>query len=352
MNTKNYSNQSQTLFVGEAKEYIKILVDVLKNSDTPGLFLWGPPGIGKSAIVKEIAEELEINFIDVRLSLLDPIDLRGLPIIDYKNSQAKWLPPDFLPEAEAKPGILFLDELNSAPPVVQASAYQLILDRRIGNYTLPKDWVIIAAGNRETDRSVTYTMPSALSNRFLHLDLECDLEDWKTWAYNNGIHETIISFLSYKPHLLFNFDPEREIRTFATPRSWCFLSKILYENRAYDFLHYLASGLIGQAIATEFVTFFRLYEQIPKLDPIFEGEAFQVPKNLSVLYLLVGGIIAKYKKDPLKKYQKAIVKILDVLPVEFGVLLARDMVKVDATISFNKEFSDWTSANKEVFMNA
>ncbi|MHA1341370.1 MAG: ATP-binding protein [Promethearchaeota archaeon] len=343
----NKKSNNTILYVGEAKEKIRILIDVLRNSDTPGLFLWGPPGIGKSAIIKEIAEEENLNFIDLRLSLLDPIDLRGLPMIDYSSNQAKWLPPDFLPSEDMDPGILFLDELNAATPVVQASAYQLILDKHVGNYKLPKDWVIIAAGNRESDKAVTFTMPTPLSNRFLHLDLECNIHDWKKWAYSAGIHESIISFLTYKPEYLFQFNPESETRAFATPRSWAFLSKIIEKTECKDNLIYFASGLIGYAVATEFIAFFKLYDQIPEIQPILEGKSDEIPKNLSVLYLLIGGIISQYQHNPDKKYKKNLISYMKKLPVEFGVFLARDLIQIDNSFALEKDFIDWANENRE-----
>ena len=116
-------------------------------------FLWGAPGIGKSSIVKQIADSLNIGFIDLRLALMDPTDLKGIPFYDKESHSALWAPPAFLPRDGT--GILFLDELNSAPPSVQASAYQLILDRKVGEYELPDGWAIVSAGNRESDRGVT-----------------------------------------------------------------------------------------------------------------------------------------------------------------------------------------------------
>ena len=147
-------------------------------------FLWGAPGIGKSSIVKQIADETGVGFIDLRLALMDPTDLKGIPFYDKDSHTALWAPPAFLPREGS--GILFLDELNSAAPSVQASAYQLILDRKVGEYELPDGWAIVAAGNRESDRGVTYRMPSPLANRFVHFEMEVDVNDWRLWAYKSG----------------------------------------------------------------------------------------------------------------------------------------------------------------------
>ena len=137
------------------------------------VFVWGNPGVGKSSIIKQIANDKAMEFIDLRLSLLDPTDLRGIPFFDVNNKSAVWAKPEFLPDTNSLAyGILFLDEINSAPPTVQAAAYQLILDRKIGEYTLPVNYAIVAAGNYESDRGVTYRMPTPLANRFVHLDFE------------------------------------------------------------------------------------------------------------------------------------------------------------------------------------
>jgi hypothetical protein len=348
----NDLREKTILNVGEAKRKIETLLTVLRNPNSPGLFLWGAPGIGKSAIIKEIAEEQNLQFRDLRLSLLDPVDLRGIPTIDRENEQAKWLPPDFLPHPKDPPGILFLDELNAAPPIVQASAYQLILDKQLGNYKLPPNWVIIAAGNREDDRSVTFTMPSALANRFLHLDLKCDINDWKEWAYKNEIHESVIGFLSYKPTYLFDFKPTSEQRAFATPRTWAFLSNIVKDAKSARDVFFFAPGLIGYSISLEFLAFYKLHEQIPKMEPILEGQKTDVPPNLSVMYLLVGGLLSRYKADPKKEYQQNLVNYMQQIPVEFAILIARDLVKIDPTVMLNTDFVNWTTRNREAFSMA
>jgi MoxR-like ATPase len=180
-------------------------------------FLWGAPGIGKSSIIKQIASEKDIGFIDLRLALMDPTDLKGIPFYDKESHTALWAPPAFLPKSGE--GILFLDELNTAAPSVQASAYQLILDRRVGEYELPEGWAIVAAGNRESDRGVTYRMPSPLANRFVHFEMEVDVDDWRYWAYKKEIDDRVISYISYKTEHLFTFDAKSDVKSFATPRS-------------------------------------------------------------------------------------------------------------------------------------
>src|SRR5476649_1729324 len=167
------------------------------------VFIWGEPGLGKSSLVKELAADLSIPLQDVRALLLDPVDLRGLPFLG-PDGRSKWPTPDFLPQGGS--GILFLDELNAAPAMVQASCYQLVLDRKLGEYVLPDGWSIVAAGNRDSDRAVTSRMPTPLRNRFVHLDFEVDIQEWSAWAIQAKIRPEVIAFLRFRPALLSAFD--------------------------------------------------------------------------------------------------------------------------------------------------
>lgn len=175
--------------------------------------IWGPPGIGKSSIVGQIAQENDIDFVDVRLSQLAPTDLRGLPVAE--DGISKWYPPEFLPR-DGK-GILFLDELNMAPPAMQGVAQQLILARKVGSYVVPSGWFVWAAGNRKEDRAAVFDMPTPLANRFLHLEAQPDFDSFKAYALETGVHEQIIAFLSFRPTLLHKIDPQQP--AWPSPRS-------------------------------------------------------------------------------------------------------------------------------------
>ena len=214
-------------------------------------FLWGAPGIGKSSIVKQIAEAKGIGFVDLRLALMDPTDLKGIPFYDKESHTALWAPPAFLPQEGE--GILFLDELNSAAPSVQSSAYQLILDRRVGEYELPKGWAIVAAGNREGDRGLTYRMPAPLANRFVHFELEVDVNAWREWAYRSKMDEKIIAYISYKNEHLFTFDAKSDSKNFATPRSWEYVGKVLNAGVDKSLLLETLSGTVGKEVAVSFL---------------------------------------------------------------------------------------------------
>lgn len=306
-------------------------------------FLWGPPGVGKSDVVRQVAEELGYKLADVRAVLLDPVDLRGLPIVS--ENEARWVPPSFLPKKGK--WILFLDELNAAPQLVQASCYQLVLDRKLGEYKLPKDCVVIAAGNRETDRAVTSRMPSALANRFIHLNFDVDLEDWVAWALDQGIETSIIAFLRFRPELLHKFDPQRNEKAFPTPRSWEFTSNIL--SAANTEIEYdLAAGIVGEGAATELIGFMRICKNLPDPDVVLMApDKADVPEDPATLYAICGALAHKASEQNIKR----VIQYANRLPVEFSVLLVRDCVKKkDSNLSQTRAFIDWLSKHSEVLI--
>lgn len=302
-------------------------------------FLWGPPGIGKSSIVKQIAQRQGIGFIDLRLSLMDPTDLKGIPFYDKEAHTALWAPPSFLPQDWK--GILFLDELNSAPPAVQASAYQLILDRRVGEYELPEGWAIVAAGNRENDRGVVYRMPAPLANRFVHLEMEVHIEDWRDWAYEAGLDERIIAFIAYKNEVLFTFDATQNTKSFATPRSWEFVHNILQSGMREGLLLDAIGGAIGRELAVEFLAFAKVMHQLPDLDAILEEGVGDFPENVEVLYALSAGLVSKVLADPsAEKIDNLLRYTLD-LQSEFAVMIVQDLKRGGVMMDHSDAFGDW-----------
>lgn len=311
------------------------------------VFVWGNPGVGKSSIIKQIANDKNMEFIDLRLSLLDPTDLRGIPFFDSSNKSAIWAKPEFLPNSNSQAfGILFLDEINSAPPTVQAAAYQLILDRKIGEYTLPMNYAIVAAGNYESDRGVTYRMPTPLANRFVHLDFELDFEEWKSWAYESKIDTRIISFLSYKPQNLFTFDAKAKEKSFATPRSWSFVNDILNSNLQIEFLKDVISGAVGKDSSDEFMNFCKVIDKLPNIQEILEAINTEVPTNNSVLYALCTGIVYALKENSSIEKVTNILNYSLNLPNEFSVMLIRDLQKEGVEIESSVSWKSWVNANK------
>jgi len=300
-------------------------------------FIWGAPGVGKSSIVKQIAKDKDVGFIDLRLALMDPTDLKGIPFYDAKQHSALWAPPAFLPrEGE---GILFLDELNSAAPSVQASAYQLILDRQVGEYKLPDGWSIVAAGNRESDRGVTYKMPAPLANRFVHFELEVSVEDWKIWAYENEICESIIGYISYKEEHLFTFDATSNEKSFATPRSWEYVDKILKADIDKDLMLESISGAVGREVAVGFLSFFKVMYKLPDLKQIVEIGEGEYSDEVDVLYALSSALVSSVLKDETRLDN--VLSYSFGLKSEFAVLIVKDLQKNGLTMEYSKVFKEW-----------
>jgi hypothetical protein len=274
---------NRTVTPNDAKRSIRKCIKIQRP-----VFMWGPPGIGKSDIVKQIGDEQERNVIDVRLSLWEPTDIKGIP---YYNSQANtmtWAPPAELPTDPDDTSILFLDELNSAAPATQAAAYQLILNRRVGTYILPKGVAIVAAGNRETDKGVTYRMPAPLANRFLHLELKTDYDDWLNWATTNRVHEQVVGYLGFAKQDLYDFDPKSSSRAFATPRSWSFVSDLLKDDDlSENTLTDLVAGAVGEGLAVKFMAHRKVAKQMPKPEDILAGKITKAEiKEISAMYSL------------------------------------------------------------------
>ena len=256
------------------------------------VFLWGPPGIGKSDVVTEIAHEMGGAIIDLRMAQMEPTDIRGIPYFNKDNGKMDWAPPVELPDEEFASQypivVLFLDEMNSASPAVQAAGYQLILNRRVGKYHLPDNVVIVAAGNRDSDKGVTYRMPMPLANRFIHLEMKPDFASWQNWAVDKKIHKDVVGYLSFAKQDLYDFDSKSSSRAFATPRTWCFVSDLLVDDDMdTDTQFNLISGAIGEGLAVKFAAHRRLSGRMPQPSDILSGKVKDLEvKEVSAMYSL------------------------------------------------------------------
>jgi hypothetical protein len=290
------------------------LAKLAQNRLRLSTMIWGPPGVGKSSIVAQVAADSKMGFIDVRLSQLAPTDLRGLPVAE--EGMSRWYPPEFLPrEGE---GILFLDEINMAPPAMQGVSQQLILDRRVGSYLVPEDWLIWSAGNRKEDRAAVYDMPSPLANRFIHLEVDPDFESFKAYALSHGIHEQLIAFLSYRPALLYQLDPHQS--AWPSPRSWMMSSDL--HRSGLD----IASS-VGLGPAAEFQAFVELYKQIPDLKGILSGTAKpKFPEEPSACYAVVLGLTVRCRTA--EQGHHAFVWLVDHAGAEWVQLFASDLFRL------------------------
>lgn len=279
----------------------KNVIKAAFNSSRP-LFLWGPPGIGKSDIVHQIGNDINAHVIDVRLSLWEPTDIKGIPYFDANEGKMVWGAPAELPDNEMAAKhehiILFLDEMNSAPPAVQAAAYQLILNRRVGQYQLPDNVLIVAAGNRDSDKGVTYRMPAPLANRFVHVEMAVNFDDWFEWAVNHKVHPDVVGYLNFSKDSLYDFDPKSPNRSFATPRSWSFVSDFLNADVADDTLMDLVSGSVGEGLAAKFMAHRKVASKLPLPTDILEGKVDSLDtKEISAMYSLIISMCYELSQD-------------------------------------------------------
>jgi hypothetical protein len=232
---------------------------------------------------------------------MDPTDIRGIPFYNKELGKMDWAPPIDLPDEEMAKQypliVLFLDEMNSAAPAVQAAAYQLVLNRRVGKYRLPDNVVMVAAGNRESDKGVTYRMPTPLSNRFVHLEMKVDFPSWQEWAVNHKIHKDVVGYLTFAKQDLYDFDAKSSSRAFATPRSWFFVSELLADEDLDDVTATdLIAGTVGEGLAVKFMAHRKISGRLPKPEDILSGKTKDLDvKEVSAMYSLVTSLCYELK---------------------------------------------------------
>lgn len=294
-------------------ELIATLRKIINSNIKLSMMIWGPPGIGKSSIVASVAKDFELALVDLRLSQLAPTDLRGLPVA--KNGLSHWYPPEFLPR-EGK-GILFLDEINMAPPTMQGIAQQLILDRKVGGYIVPDGWFVWAAGNRLEDHASVFEMPAPLANRFIHLNLEADFDSFKNYALSAGLHESIIAFLAFRPDLLHRIDESRS--AWPSPRSWFMASQLHSSDISIQ-------SAVGEPAAEEFRAYLTIYKDIPDLDAICSGSInFKFPEEPSTRYAVLIGLIVRAKDNV--SITHALLWVMQEAPSEWRSAFVVDMLQ-------------------------
>jgi MoxR-like ATPase len=319
---------------------VKDAVRLYMKAGIPCLLL-GSPGVGKSAVVSQIAEEDGLEFIDERIGQRDAVDVRG--VLNIVEGKGVWTRPDFMP-TKGK-GILFLDEITSAPSLVQSACYQLVHERRIGEHKLPKGWYVMAAGNKDTDRAVVSRMSSALANRFAHINFEHDLEDWTEYALSHDFLTELIAFIRFRPELLFNFDPKKNEKAFATPRTWEMVSDVLKANGSLDVDLEILTGIVGDGPAAELKGFLDIYRNLP--DPaviLMSPDKAEVPEDPATLYAICGALAGKANDSTIAN----IVKYSNRLPEEFSVLLIKDCHSRDGSVAHTRAFIEWLSKHQDV----
>lgn len=318
--------------------YSTVINNGLAIKTMPSVMLWGPPGVGKSQAVRQIGKRIEkdtgktVRVTDVRLLLFNPIDLRGIPTSNADKTLAVWLKPQIfqMDPDESIINILFLDEISAAPQSVQAAAYQITLDRVVGEHRLPENCIVIAAGNRTTDKSVAFKMPKALANRLLHIEVEGSFESWKEWALRTGINDKVIGFLSFRRTYLMDFDSASDDLAFPTPRSWEMVSNILNGvDDDIDKMYPLISGIIGTGAAVELRTWAKVYKELPSIEDIFDGKAPSLPRNTDAMYALTASMTAyaRNHKNEIRRIANSI-RYADRMPPDFSAVLMKDYMYI------------------------
>jgi hypothetical protein len=315
----------------------------------------GSAGIGKSECTKQVADRLKFEFVDIRLSLLDATDLRGLPTIDKEKNETKWTKPVFLPpEDYDKDIILFFDEFNTANKSMQNACLQLMLDRQIGEYKLPDKARVICAGNRLQDGGFVTRLSAPMNNRFVHVELEPNFDDWKQWAYAHHMHPMIMGFHNYrKGDLLNNYKDDVDNKAFATPRTWAFLglpNGVLDLGLDNGTLYEAIKGTVGEGAGTEFYGFLKIYKDLPNPEDILLRNKNTIPQESNVMYALCSALIncVREHTDKLDRLINYSLKIQK----EFSVVLVKDLLKTELkdSVLTSKAFDAWVQENKDIIL--
>ena len=375
MTTMNENTNIATMAVSEVIDklkglYLKLINNCIPFKNIPSVFLWGPPGIGKSDGVFELARLLEaetgkrVYVADIRLLLFGPVDLRGVPVPDETRTFTDWLRPRILELDPSKEviNIVFLDELTAAVQSVQAAAYQITLNRAVGEHNLPENTIIIAAGNRTTDRSIAYNMPKALANRLMHFEIGIDFEGWSDWAIKSGeIHPYVLGYLSFDNSKLYKDESDIKTVAYPTPRSWMFVSNILNtfgEIEDMSEVYPLISGCIGKETALEFMAWCKTYKDLPSVKDIVEGKHAEKPRSMDASYAIVAAIIS-YVNSRIKGIDVSlsvdelnnICKYANSLQLDYSANLYRKLMEMDHLMAKLQEvpaFRQWVEKNSKV----
>lgn len=364
-NNTNIPAISVTTMVSELGElYVSAINSGMALKTIPSVFLWGAPGVGKSDGVRQMADRISagtgktVKVIDIRLLLFSPIDLRGVPMADESREFTRWLRPKLfdLDSSEDTINILFLDELSAAPQSIQAAAYQITLDRTVGEHKLPDNTIVMAAGNRTTDRSVAFRIPNALANRMMHFQIDVDFASWRSWAIRNKIHPLIIGYLSFDHSKLYCEPTESGIVAYPTPRTWAFLSNLLYSgkvdenSRIPSGMHMIIAGCIGYAEAVEFEGWCNVYRGLPSAEDICKGRKADYPRKPDALYALVSLLVRYASENRMSRQEiENLCKYAERFPADFQTVLYKDLLEIPDVakkLAVIPYFRTWMSKQK------
>lgn len=331
-------------------EIKQAIIDIIKGGEVP--MVHGHPGIGKSAIFKQIAEEFNLELIDIRLSQIDPVDLNGfIKVKDDNPDLATYVPIELFPLKgqklpKGKSGWLInLDELPSCAPSIQAAAYKLLLDRMVGNKYLHEKVALGAAGNLITSNAIAYEMGTATKSRLCHLVLEPSANAFYVYAEAISLDSRILSFLRFRPKLVFDFNPNTEDFTFAAPRTWHKLSNIIKNIPTPELFGYrrkIIAGTVGTGAGNEFISFLKIYSELPTLSEIEDDpENINLSQEPSVLFALTGFI----EENMTLTNAAQLMKFVDRMPIEFQIITMQPILKRKEELRAHASVANWTLKN-------
>ena len=322
-------------------EFQDKLIEFVKMREP--VMAWGPTGVGKSDSAMAVAKELGYEYIDVRALLFDPVDLHGLPYRDA-NNKMRWAEPGFLPDRKSKGKFLInLEELPAAPGPVQTALYQLVLDRKMGEYELPEGAAVMACGNRQSDGGTFHKMSPALATRFIcHYDVKPDIKAWTIWAGNHGIAPEVVFFLQWQDHLLHNYDRQSQEHAFPTPRGWEKVSRFFEQHRSQDLENDRSTyrGMVGAGAAVEFTAFLRIWRELPHPRTIFnDPENAPIPKQASTLLALCGSMCRMVDDITIE----AMCKFSQRLTPEIGEFMVGQAIKRHPDLQHTIAYTTWAA---------
>lgn len=343
-------NKSQIHIPINIKQAYTFITRILTADRVPNLL--GSPGLGKSDIIRKIAKDYNLLLLDFRLSQADPTDMLGFPYTNQETKRSAYMPPEIFPlETDEVPKgysgwLLFFDEMNSAPPSVQAAAYKIILDKMVGQVSLHKRVKIICAGNLISDRAIVNKLSTAMQSRLIHLILEVDHKLWLEWAEEKEIDYRIKAFIRFRPDLLHNFDPKKHHDlTFPCPRTWEFSSDLI-KSLDYVSMEYLPllAGTIGEGTANEFLGFTTIYKKLPTIEDIINNPTMaKIPEEPSALYA-VSSLVTKHFEAATAKN---LMPYVERLPAEFQVIALTNRISKEKSLSKIPEIQEWIITHAE-----
>jgi len=304
-------------------------------------YVQGQPGLGKSSVFRQVAEEMGIDIIDFRPALHGIEDLVGLPTFSEDKLTSSFATPTWLPTKGE--GIFFIDELPQAMPGMMAALSQFILDRRIGDYVLPDGWKIAAAGNRSTDRAATHKRPSHINDRLVILDMNYSSEDFDEFCRVNNVPPVVRAFAKFRPSVLESFDPNQEVN--CTPRSMIMASKLI--DAPTELLYELLEGTIGEGVAAEFNGYMKIWQELPELDDIL---AHPMQVAVSDKPNIQFGVSTLLSANATAETFGKMLQYMERMPGEFTAAFVKDAIRTDADIIDTAEMEDYLQRNISILV--